>query len=295
MISAGTVDRLVIAARERGGKFAEMGRRSSARGALVRRDQLDAVLDKIDAVKPARAAYRAKSQAIDVLNKPGVRQDIFSTDPTDYAAWLKSLPPEARRANQVAIRQEILDTLGGQRASTFGSLDELATSPYVRDNLRAAIGPDADQYISHLTQRLEKTRNAGFVAPNAGSRTAVLNDDMASKTGEALQIGGRVVSGDWRGAIGTAVVNWLKNRGISEQQAASIARYAVSEDQAQLDRMIVAIERRLGPKAGREVQQYITTVQQRLPGPVAARLSVGAGVAGARASAPNAFAPSANP
>lgn len=295
MISAGTVDRLVIAARERGGKFAEMGRRSSARGALVRRDQLDAVLDKIDAVKPARAAYRAKSQAIDILNKPGVRQDIFSTDPADYATWLQSLPPEARHANQVAIRQEILDTLGGQRSSTFGSLDNLATSPYVADNLRAAIGPDADRYLAHLSARLEKTRNAGFVAPNAGARTAVLNDDMANKAGGAIQVGARVMTGDWRGAAVTGVVNWLKNRGISDVDAAKIAQIARSDDPAQLDRMITAIERRLGPKAGREVQQYITTVQQRLPGRAAARLSVGAGVAGAQASGPNAFAQPSNP
>lgn len=244
-ISAGTIDRLVIAARERGAAFARRGNNNRARGALTRRDQLDATLEGVEQLRPARATYANQSRAVEVARNDG-RLDPFSTDPADYARWLDGLPQEAQHANQIAIRQEILDTLGGQRAGgSLGSLDDIATSPYARDNLRAAFGPAADQYIAEIAARLQQTRNATFVQPNAGSRTAVLENDTGNQASQALTIARQGLRGDILGLAASAADAW-RRRGMSPAQAEELARIAT--DPAQTDTAIQAMAARLAPQ-----------------------------------------------
>jgi len=218
-----------------------------AAGLRMRQGMIDETLDQVPELQPARADYRAKSQAIDVLGKE--RRDVFSTDPTDYQSWVASLSPEAREANKVAIRQEIMDTLGGQRASTFGSVEELATSEYARQNLAAALGPEeAQSYLSNLSARLEQVRNARFVSPNDGSRTAVLENDVSGLVDTAKAVGqaarGDVVGGGWR-----ILERWLLNRGVSDQSARIIAEAAA--DDTALTRIVAEIEAQR-PGAGQE-------------------------------------------
>lgn len=251
-VSAGTLDRIRIAMSERAKTAGRRGANDIAGGLRGREVDLNNALDNVDGLDVARADFKAKSQAIDILDGKE-RLDVFSTDPADYANWLSSLTPEAQRANQVGIRQEILDTLGGQRASTFGSLDELATSPYVRDNLRVAMGDDvADQYIANLSARLEQTRNATFVSPNAGSRTAVLENDTAQAAKGAIDIGSKVVRGDALGLL-QSTADWFTRRGVSQEQAEAVAK--AMTDPAQLDRVITAIARRSGPDDARSLLQ----------------------------------------
>lgn len=251
-VSAGTLDRIRIAMSERAKTAGKRGANDIAGGLRGREGDLNNALDNVDGLDVARADFKAKSQAIDILDGKE-RLDVFSTDPADYANWLSTLTPEAQRANQVGIRQEILDTLGGQRASTFGSLDELATSPYVRDNLRLAVGDDvADQYIANLSARLEQTRNATFVSPNAGSRTAVLENDTAQAAKSAIDVGSKVLRGDAIGLL-QSTADWFTRRGVSQQQAEAVAK--AMTDPAQLDRVITAIGRRSGPDDARSLLQ----------------------------------------
>lgn len=249
-VSAGTIDRLVIAARERGSAFAQRGNGLRAKGAFERRNQLDATLDNVEELKPARQAYSEKSRAIEVATGKSW-QDPQTTDPADYADWLRSLPPEARNANQLKIRQEILDTLGPQKANSFGALDSLTTSPYARANLRAALGPEAaDQYLGQISARLEQTRNATFVQPNAGSRTAVLENDAADVARRGMQAGKQLLRGDGLGLIESGVEMFMR-RGLSKQQAEQLARIAT--DQSQTDDAIREIASALAPEARQEL------------------------------------------
>lgn len=249
-VSAGTVDRLVIAARERGAKFAERGNGMRARGAFERRNQLDSTLDNVDALKPSRQAYAEKSRAVDVATGKNWL-DPQTNDPADYADWLRSLPPEARNANRLKIRQEILDTLGPQKANSFGALDSLTTSPYARENLRQALGErEAEQFLGQIAARLEQTRNASFVQPNAGSRTAVLENDTADLAKRGIEAGRQVFRGDAIGLVQSGVDMFLR-RGFSKEQAEKLARLAV--DQTQTDAAIDAIARTLTPAARGEL------------------------------------------
>ena len=269
-VSAGTLDRIRIAMGERAKTLGQRGSRDIAGGVRARAADLDTALGGVEGLEPARAAYKAKSQAIDILEGPE-RLDVFSTDPSDYAAWMAQLSPEARRANQVGIRQEILDTLGGQRASTFGSLDELATSPYVRENLRAALGQDvADGYLANLAARLEQTRNATFVSPNANSRTEVLRNDVAEATKGVIDTGVKVARGDGIGLIQSAL-DWFTRRGISAKQAEALAR--ATTDPAQLDRLLVALAKRSGPDEARSLLQAVG-VEQSAAEQILGRLSL---------------------
>jgi hypothetical protein len=251
-VSAGTLDRVRIAMDERAGTAARRGANDTASGLRGRSADINTTLDNVPEMAPARADFRAKSQAIDVLGKD--RKDVFSTDPGDYGKWLQSLSLEARQANQVAIRQEILDTLGGQRSSTFGSVDELATSEYAKANLRQALGAEADPYLAHLDARLQQARNAGFVSPNAGSRTAVLENDLKGVVGAAKSAVHAVRGGALGMAAGAA--EWLMSRGVSEGQAQAIAKAAV--DPAQTERVLRQLEGRFGKATARQFLSHIS-------------------------------------
>jgi hypothetical protein len=251
-VSAGTVDRLVIAARERGAKFAERGNNMRARGAFQRRNQLDSTLDNVDALKPSRQAYAEKSRAVDVATGKNWL-DPQTNDPADYADWLRSLPPEALNANRLKIRQEILDTLGPQKANSFGTLDSLTTSPYARENLRQAFGErEAEQFLGQIAARLEQTRNASFVQPNAGSRTAVVENDTADLAKRGIEAGRQVFRGDAIGLVQSGVDMFLR-RGFSKEQAEQLAR--IASDATQTDQAIAKIAEALTPAARKDFLQ----------------------------------------
>jgi hypothetical protein len=246
------LDRVQIAFGNKGAALAQNGSNDIASGMFKRQDLINSALDNVDGLQPARAAFRAKSQAIDILTKPGVRKDPFSTDPSDYKAWVDSLPPEAQHANQVAIRQDILDTLGGQRAGTAGSIDELATSQYAKQNLAAALGDkEAGDYLGNLSARLAQRGNATFVSPNGGSRTAVLQNDAGNALGRAVSVADtahKVATGNVVGLAAKAAA-WLKTRGLSDSDATELAQASV--DPGRLDSVISAIRQLKDPETAR--------------------------------------------
>lgn len=245
------LDRIQIAFGNKGQALSQNGAKDIASGMFKRQELINSALDSVDGLQPARAAFRAKSQAIDILNKPGARKDPFSTDPTDYKAWVESLPPEAQHANQVGIRQDVLDWLGGQRASSMGSIDDLTSSQYAKQNLSAALGPkEGADYLANLTSRLAQKRNATQVSPYAGSPTKMLQNDT-SGLDKALDVADTAVKLKTGNIFGLAakLSAHLKTLGISDETAQSLASAAI--DPKRLDGVIAAISRAKGPQAAR--------------------------------------------
>lgn len=270
-VSASTMDQLAIAARERGANFAKTGRNYRAKGALTRRDEIDATLEGIEALKPAREAYRAKSQAIEVARGDNV-SDPFSTDPADYGAWLKGLSPEAREANKVALRQDILDRLGGQKANSLGTLDQVESSEYFRDNLRQAIGDEAaDQFIGNIRARLRQTRNASFVSPNAGSRTAVLDNDLGAVQGAlaAADVAQKGLRGDLIGVANSAA-DWFRRLGVADADASALAR--VVTDPSRVDELVAAVRGPSGAVKAKKMIQALNAAEQAASGALEKKL-----------------------
>lgn len=284
-VSAGTLDRIRIAMGERAQTASRRGANDLAAGYRMREAGLNRALDEVDGLQPARADYRNKTQAIEVLGRD--RKDVFSTDPRDYRSWLQSLSPEARQANAVAIRQEVLDTLGGQRQSSFGTLDDISQSTYARENLRAAIGEQrADDFLAGITERVAQTRRAMEVTPGAGSRTAVLENDLQGVTNAltAADVAQKGLRGDLIGVVRTAA-DWFRRAGVSDEQANALA--VVVTDPRRLDGLIDSIERQGGAQQAQAFMQRVQRATANSNDPVAqevsrvisARLSRGAALA----------------
>lgn len=263
-VSSGALDRVRIAMGERGAKMRDSGSRDIASGLFQRQTGIDTALENTKGLAPARQAYKDQTQAINVLeDTKGARADFFSTDPADYGSWLESLSPQAREANRLAIRQEIMDTLGGQRRSGYGSLDELSQAPYVRENLRHALGPEeANSYIDNIQARVDQARRATEVTPGAGSRTAVLDQDAQAlqKGFDFVKKGADIATSNPISGALKLTEAWLTRAGMNEKTARELA--AMAADPARTDEAIRLIEQAMGPS---KTLEFIKSLPGRVP------------------------------
>lgn len=170
-VSAGTLDRVRIALSNRAEALGRnsTGARDIAGGLRARANDINAALESVPELQPARDTYRNLSGAIDAVdNAPAV----FTTDPQDFAAMVANYTPEQRQAAIVGVRQEIMDTLGGQRAAGTGTLDRISQSDYGRQNLTALLGPDeAQRYLDIIATRVGDVQRAARISPNTNSQT----------------------------------------------------------------------------------------------------------------------------
>lgn len=235
-------------------------------GAFNRMGQVDTALSEENApgLIPAREAYRNTSQAIDVLEGSNFR-DPFTVDPADYQRWLASLPEEARAANQVAVRQYLQDWLGGSRSGPLGSLDEIATSPIGSQNLRAVFGAEAEHYMDAIEGLTLQQRNAQFVAPSGGSRTAVLGQDVARANLEDAQqvagAAGNLARGRPVSAAFQAVAVAIRRMGMSPETAEQVA--SLASDPNRIDEALALIAARHGPIARQQAEPILRQMLTR--------------------------------
>jgi hypothetical protein len=248
-VSGATLDRLQIAFRNQGARLQRNQAGDIASGLFGRQAQINGTLDQVPELADARADYANKSGALDILSGKA-RMDPYSTDPADYAKWVASLTPEQKAANAVAIRQDILNTLGGQRSNTFGSVDELASSQYADPNLRAALGDEAGSYLNTIRARLTQMRNAQATDAGRGSQSVPLANDMAGLMKMGAQVVGKGLRQDW---LGLAMM-WLKSRGVSDQEAQALA--SASTDSNQLPAVLARVQSRLDAKSARQFLIY---------------------------------------
>lgn len=176
-ISAGTLDRLQIAARERGAAFATSGRNYRARGAFERQGQINGLLDETPGLEAARADYRSASRAIEGVEEIG--PTILKAPPDEFAASLEGYDDRGLEAARVGARQALTDALG-QRANAMGTVDQIAWAPNTRRNLTALFGQDeAERFIQAARLNLDRARNANYMAPNTGSQTQTRGADAS--------------------------------------------------------------------------------------------------------------------
>lgn len=170
-VSAGTLDRVRIALSNRAEALGRnnTGARDIAGGLRGRAGDINAALESVPELQPARDTYRNLSGAIDAVdNAPAV----FTTDPQDFAAMVANYTPEQRQAAILGVRQEIMDTLGGQRTAGTGTLDRISQSDYGRQNLTALLGPDeAQRYLDIIATRVGDVQRAARISPNTNSQT----------------------------------------------------------------------------------------------------------------------------
>jgi hypothetical protein len=221
------------------GFAARPGYGKRAAGAFSRQGQVETALEAAPGLQPARAQFADTSGSIDILNDKNV-PDVFTSDPRQYQEFVDGLSQGQRLALAKRVEQDILDTLGGQRAATTGSIDTLASSEYSQRNLAAALGDEATApYLDTIRARVRQAQDASFVSPGAGSRTAVLSADMEKASG-AIDTAINVATGNKVGLVRQAA-QWLTTRGLDEQLANEVADIAT--DPRRTDEAIAMLER----------------------------------------------------
>jgi hypothetical protein len=265
-VSAGTLDRVRIAM---DGRAAAMQQRPDTRdiasGLFGRGRQIDSALEGVEALAPARSTYRNLSGAIDAIDN---RPDVFTTDPSDFAAWVRDLTPEQRQAATVGVRQDILDTLGGQRNAGTGSIDRLAQSQYSRENLSALLGEqEAGQYIASVGARVAQAQRAARVSPNTNSQTFGRAMDEGNET--ASRVSALVdATGAFRGDIGglARTIDRIRARAtMTPQEREAIVQMGLgSADDLERIVQLSQTARQANRPPPREVRAYITNVRNTL-------------------------------
>jgi hypothetical protein len=186
-VSAGTLDRVRIALGNRAEALGRnaTGARDVAGGLRGRASDIDAALETVPDLAPARAAYRDLSGAIESIEGAA---DIFSTDPADFAARAAQLTPTQREAMIVGVRQVILDALGRQRNAGDTALQTIAQAPYSRQNLAALLGQEeADRYLGSIALRVGQAQRAARISPNTNSQTfGRMQDDETFNVADAI-------------------------------------------------------------------------------------------------------------
>lgn len=184
-ISAGTVERLRMAARDQAEVFSNQSRNSRAVGFGQRQQQLDGVLSDIPEAAPSRAEYAAQSRAIEAAEGgPSVMGPRSRFQPeVDALAG----NPEAMSGAGIRERQRLVDEFG-RRDQVKGVLDDIANAPDVRPNLQQLYGAEGDRFADAAGHLSQKQEHANFIAPNTGSQTQSRGQDAGRLMGAASQI-----------------------------------------------------------------------------------------------------------
>lgn len=259
-ISAGTLDRVRIAMQGRGAAMQQRpDTRDIAGGLFGRASQLDTALEAVPELAPARANYRNLSGAIDAVDEAS---QVFSTAPEDFAAIVSRMTPEQRNAMIVGVRQEIMDTLGGQRNAGTGSLQTISESPYARQNLEALLGPDeASRYIEGIRARVQQSQRAQRISPNTNSQTFGRSmDEDTFSAANMIGAGVDAIQGA-RGnvvAIGRTIDRIRARATMSPEERQAIAQLGLGSAD-ELERIVQLADqaRATGRRTPREVRAYI--------------------------------------
>lgn len=260
-VSAGTLDRVRIAMGNRAEALGRnaTGARDVAGGLRDRAGSIDNALSSVPELAPARATYSDLSGALEQIDNASA---IFTADPQDFARTVSIMSPTQREAAVIGLRQEILDTLGGQKASGTGSIQRLAESNYARQNLEILLGPEeAGRYIANIEARVQQTQRAARVSPNTNSQTygRTLDDEMqgaAQLVGAAVD-GGQALTGN-PFAIARTIDRIRSRATLSPEERSAIVQLGIgSADDLERIVQVAEMARSQGRPPPRAVRQYL--------------------------------------
>jgi hypothetical protein len=213
--------------------------------------------------EPAKAAspgygaaleqYGAQSRMIDAADRG---EDFLKRSTDDFVADVGNMAPDERQLALATGRRAVERAAGESVASAPGVARRLSTAPEQRARNNALLGDRAPAFENAMRLEERTVQNARQVAPKTGSWTSQNEQDAARMAG-AVQVGRRILSGD---KIGLAM-DWLRSRGMNDQQAEALVRMAT--DPAQTDQAIALIAQRYGPQAAK---QFLTLRQAALMG-----------------------------
>lgn len=266
-VAAGTLDRIRIAL---SGRAEDLLRRPGSRdigsGLAGRAADVDAALEAVPELAPARATYRELSGALEQLDNAAA---LFNTNPQDFAAQVSALTPTQREALVVSVRDRITNMLGGQREAGTGSLQTIAEAPYSRQNLAALLGEDeAARYLGSIQERVRQVQRAARVSPNTNSQTYGRSvDDATFNTADALGAAADVGQSFMGNGFAIArTIDRLRSRAtLSPEERASIVELGLGSAD-ELERIVRLAEqaRAANRPPPREVRAFVDRTRNAL-------------------------------
>lgn len=190
-LSAGSLDRVRIAMRERGIALAQSGQNVRAGGHFARVRDIDTALDQTPGLTDARAAYRQMQASRDAVDAGAT---VLSSPSANYSSQISDLagvggPPNLRPL-QVGARQAITDAVEAPTAGATGVLNRIGTSNRATANLANTFGAEpAASFQEAVRNEVSRLRNANFISPETGSQTQLRGADESLVGGIPTSIG----------------------------------------------------------------------------------------------------------
>ena len=176
-----------------GGRGAKMNQspdtRDIAGGLFSRAGDIDAALDAVPGLQPARQTYRGMRAQEDALELGG--SGAFNT-PDEYVQALRDklamatpvdnpFPVSAediRGSAGLGLARDIERQIGAPAEGATGYLNKLATGTNAGRVLEETFPGQAQGYRESIQQLIDQLNQARFISPNSGSQTALRLEDQ---------------------------------------------------------------------------------------------------------------------
>lgn len=211
---------------------------------------------------PARQASGGYANALEgygansrLMQAADVGENLLTRNTDEFVEQAGNLSVGERSLALAAARRAIERKAGESVGAAPGVARAIAEAPEQQARSAALLGQDrANQLQEAMRLEAMRVRNAQDVAPRTGSQTQLRSqdaDNLASGVQTAQRVGG-AITGNWRDAAGL-VVDWVRSRGIDDQQAEQLVRMSMSDDPATAQRAIDYITQRTGPQGAQRL------------------------------------------
>lgn len=257
-VSAGAVDRIRQALSGRGERLAQNpATRAVGAGVQNRAGRVDAALDNVEGLGPARQTYRDLSQQIEAVDL-GAR--ALNANPDEVIAGMAGASPEAQAAFRAGLARNI-ETAAGNTTTAPGIANRLAIpNTPTRQVMDETLGPDdADRLARAARGERDINRRAQRVNPGAGSPTAQNDRDFARAAG----VGGDIMSGRF-GSAALRIVDRVRRRGFNDAQAEALLEAMIDPRRTNevIDLLAQRMNRREARRLARAIRYQLTTGPQ---------------------------------
>lgn len=206
--------------------------------------------------EPARQASPGYGEALQefaadsrLVEAADIGQDFLRRNTDEFVAGVQNMDDDARALALASGRRAVERAAGENVAAAPGVARRIALAPEQQARNRALLGPErADEFQNAMRLEERALRNANDIVARVGAQSQPRAQDAEAVEG-AMRLGGQL----WRRDFIGAGLDWLRSRGMNDQQAQLLIEASI--DPARLDEAIAYIERAFGPEEARQFLQ----------------------------------------
>lgn len=236
-VSAGTLDRIRIAMRERADMAARRGANDLRSGLAQRTGMIDEGLDNVPGLQDARATFSNLSNQIEAIPEGAgvvnalpdefadtIAKRLAAGRPVGEEVSLEQVQDAIRQAARLGGARELEGVLGRPTENATGAINRISSSTNTGRNLSTLYGDEAAQsYQGALGNEVTRLENARAIDPGQNSRTAMNLEDAGSVQRPTI---GNIVSG---------IVEKIRNGAtLTDEEAQVLIRLGTSQANPQI-------------------------------------------------------------